>query len=158
MEIKRVWFCDLTENWKNWIEHHGKAAESHKHQREFKCAACCNFEWKRNSLWTIILSFVKDQFVIVKCELEEQKMNLLKNLKYVSKYSHVPMNSTGKLNYLWRYFLLFLELNCYLLGCLITHLSKQALTIVHFKVSLSPGACNVLVKNPPWMLNTTLYY
>ena len=37
-------------------------------------------------------------------------------------YSHVPINSTVLLTIFGRYFLLFLELNCYLLACLMPHL------------------------------------
>ena len=41
------------------------------------------------------------------------------------KYSHVPIYSTGTLNYFWRYFLLFIDLNCYLLACLMPHQNKR---------------------------------
>ena len=42
-----------------------------------------------------------------------------------STYSHVPIYSTVTLNYFWRYFRLFLVLNCDLLACLMPHQNKH---------------------------------
>ena len=75
--------------------------------------------------WLFIHLYIEHSFDKLLENLKRlQNLSADLSAKYF-EYSHVPINSTGILNFFGRYFLLLLDLNYYLLACLMPHQNKH---------------------------------